>query len=388
MNKLWMACLGAWMLVCCATGTALAQTEAERVPFCGELSGQACAALEATTARMAALTAGVSENQVALYVKGGALGDQALTLHLTTTTAFVVEPATLARINALRAMPPEQLAADPAAAAETLTLPLAIDMRQTTAVAFSPSLLSLLAARFHMDIPPAVRFETRLVDGVLYIRLADYAVFGAQPAWMPEWVGIELASIVAAASASEVTSPDFNVQESQAALMTPGMGLAANVLYEVPPQQIDAYADFMRLTLQGTAELEGKPVNIYRLTWDIPRYLGGPLFAEQMGLPAAGYPNAMSLALGTVSAVLLHGLDAEVIQAVGVDDAYLYQVTTRVEWEMAIPGVQSQAARPTFGFTSTLSNRDLNAVQSIPVPAGAVVPPIGRLVQAFSPPAR
>jgi hypothetical protein len=66
-----------------------------------------------------------------------------------------------------------------------------------------------------------------------------------------------------------------------------------------------------------------------------------------------------------------------------VEDAYLYQVETRVEWEIGVAGGPSLAESPTIGFTSTMSNRDLNAAELIPVPEGAVVPPLNLLMQTF-----
>jgi hypothetical protein len=115
-------------------------------------------------------------------------------------------------------------------------------------------------------------------------------------------------------------------------------------------------------------------VQDYRLTWDIPRYLGGPLFAEQTGAPQ--HPSPQSYLYGSMGSVLFNGLDAGMNQAVGVDDSYVYSEAAVVEWALGIPGGPPLATRPTLGFSSTMQNSDLNSVIDISPPETAVVPPL------------
>jgi hypothetical protein len=331
---------------------------------------------------MAGLTSGTSENQLELYVTGGSLGDNKLSLRISREHTFSIEEDALTRLFELKAMTPEALQADPASLTETMLLPLAIDMNQTTTVALSPELVTFLADRFGADIPATLSFHTRSVDNVVYIRLADYTVFGVQPEWMPEWIGIQTRVILSDAVASSVASPEFNVQDAQDALVAPGAALSNGVIYHVPPQQMAAYADFMRLTSLGTSEVNGKPVKIVHLTWDIPRYLGSPLFAQHTGIFAtSGEPNPPSLLLGILGTVLLDGFHAQMTQTVGVEDSYLYAVETQITWALGLPGGLPLAERPTIGVTNTTLNRDLNAVASIPAPEGAVVLPIDTILQ-------
>ena len=385
MKKLWLAFLSAWVLIFLFAGAAMAQSEAVNlVPFCGELSERECAMLESVPATMAELTSGTSENQVELYVTGGPLSSNKLSLQISTANTFVIEPETFARLRELTAMSPQALAADPEAATEAMLLPLTIDTEQTTTVTLSPDLLAMLSARFGTEIPAEIAFHSRLVDGVAYTRLADYAVFGTQPDWMPEWIGIELMAFVPAAMAAEVASGEFNVEEAQDALMSPGAAMGAGVIYHVPAEQVAWYADFMQLESLGTMAIDGDTANLYRYTWNIPRYLGGPLFAQQAGiLGADGEPTPASRILAIVSTILLDGLQAEVTQAVGVDDPYLYAVDMQVTWALGIAGGPPLAERPLVGLRSTTINQDLNAVDAIPVPAGAVVPPISLLMQTM-----
>lgn len=392
MRKLCFASLCALLWACLFTSVALAQSEDPRadvmgVPFCGEIPERECAALAATSTVMAGLTSGTTENTMEVYLTGGALGDAALSLRISSENTFVAEPETLTRLVELKNMPPDALMADPAAISELMLLPLSIDIDQTITVAFSPELLEMLSTRFGTTPPVTFSFHTRIIDNVMYIRPADFAAFGAQPQWLPEWVGIRMIGLLSDTVASTMASEDFTTQdltETQNNLMTPGAALATGVVYYVPPDQISLYADFMHLSPLGTREMDGQQANVYGLTWDIPRYLGGALFAQQTGLSSTyGHPSMVSYLLGTLSVVLLDGLHAQTIQTVGVDDSYLYAVETQVEWALGIPGGARLAERPVLGFRSSTINRDLNAVEAIAPPARATVLPLDQFVNVI-----
>jgi hypothetical protein len=379
------ALLGALLWVCLPAGVAQAQSEeVASVPFCGELSETECAALEATSEVMAGLTSGTSEHQLEVYFTGGSLRENKLSLNISSQSTFVAEEKTLTRMLELKSMTPEALMASPAAATEAMLLPLSIDVDETNTVAFSPELLAMLSDRFGATLPATFSYHSRIVNDVMYIRPADFAVFGAQPEWMPEWVGIRMMGFLSDTIASTVTSPHFDVTDAQDALEAPGAEFSSGVVYHVPPEQMAAYADFMHLTSGGSRALDGQLVNVYSLTWDVPRYLGGPLFAQQIGLlPANGQPSPASRLLGILGTVLLDGLHAETTQAVGVEDSYLYVVETRVEWALGLPGGRLVAERPVIGYSSRTINRDLNAVASIPAPTGAMVLPIDQLLNVI-----
>jgi hypothetical protein len=385
MKKLWLASLCALLLVCLSAGVAQAQSEeVETVPFCSELSEAECAALEATSEVMAGITSGTTEHQMEVYFTGNALRENRLSLRISSERTFVVRPETLTRLFELQSMTPEALMASPAAVTEAMLLPLSIDSDQTSTVAFSPELVAMLSERFGTDLPASFSYHTRTVNNVMYIRPADFTVFGAQPEWMPEWLGVRMMGFLSDTIASAVESPEFNVTDAQDALVAPGAALSTGVVYHIPPEQMAAYADFMHLTSVGTRALDGQQVNVYSLTWDIPRYVGGPLFAEQTGLLAAtGHPSPASRLLGSLSAVLLDGLYAETTQAVGVEDSYLYAVETQVEWALGLPGGGLLAERPVIGYSSSTINRDLNTVTAVPAPAGAMVLPLDQLLNVI-----
>jgi hypothetical protein len=257
---------------------------------------------------------------------------------------------------------------------DAMRLPFVIDRDQTVTLAFSPELLEFLGERFGASFPASLSFHLRIVNQVIYIRLADYDFLGGQPDWMPEWIGIETRVLLSDSVTSAVASPDFNVADIQSMLVPPGAQLAGSIVYHVPPEQVAVYADFMNLSSRGLGEQNGATVTNYRLTWDIPRYLGGPLFAKHAGTHE--FPSATSRLYGSTAVILLDGLESSMNQAVSTEGSYVYSVDTQVRWAMGIPGGPPLAERPTLGLSISMQNSNLNSVEAIPTPEGAFVPPI------------
>jgi len=382
MRKLWLASLGAILLLCLSVSVVFAQSDEPTVPFCGDLSESECAAIDASSAQMAALTSGTSVNQFKLYGTGGALGDREVSLILTSDNTFVIDQQTLERLNTLKAMPPDEFAADPNAIAEAALMPLDIDTAQAVTLTVSPELATSLSATFHMSVPNTLSFHTRIVNGVIYVRLADFAIFAGKPEWMPEWIGVEARTFLSNTVSTSIANSTINAADIQHALMPPGAALEGTIIYHVPAEDIAAYQDFMKLVALGAGEQNGEAVKVYYLTWDLPRYFGGALFAERMGQES--YPSAESRLYGSLATILLDGLTTNMRQAIGISDSYVHSADTNVTWAVGIPGGPPIADRPTIGFSLSMHNSNLNQVKQILPPAGAIVLPINLLLGMMS----
>lgn len=374
MKKLWLASLLAMLMVCLSVTVAFAQDEVEEVPFCGSLSESECSDLDATSQLMTELTSGRSQREVKIYATNETLGEQEISLVLSTDRTFSIPPAALARMNELIAMSPDEFAADSTAIADAMLLPYDVDVDQSVALSFSPELMGQLQETFGISVPSSVAFHTRIVDEVVYIRLADFEIFAPQPDWVPEWIGIETRVLISDSVRNSVANGSVDPVKVQSALVPPGTALQGSIVYHVPAEDLAAYADFMSLVSVGTVSQNGELVHDYRLTWDIPRYLGGPLFAEQTG--ATQHPSPQSYLYGSMGSILFSGLDAGMNQGIGVNDSFVYSEATVVEWALGIPGGPPLATRPTLGFSSTMQNSDLNSVVEVSAPENAFVPPL------------
>ena len=83
--------------------------------------------------------------------------------------SVVSPPATIERMAELAAMGEEAIMADPALVSEALTLPFTIDRAQTVRVSLSPSLAGMFGFEMETELPFALSFHTRFLDGIAYV---------------------------------------------------------------------------------------------------------------------------------------------------------------------------------------------------------------------------
>lgn len=379
MLKLGIASLHALLLFFLFASISFAQDlESNKVPFCGELSEIECTTLDAASDNMAGLTSGTSVNEIKAYMANVPISEQELSVSLSTAYTFVVTPEVLTRLLLLSEMPLEELQADPNALGEAIRLPMTIDREQVISVAFSPELMAYLAKTLNTSIPSTLSFHLRVVNQVVYIRLADYSFLGLQPDWTPEWLGIQTRFLMSNTIASSLENPELDVAAIQKQLVAPGTAFANSIVYHIPAEQLAAYTDFLQLTSRGLYDRDGELVSTYRLTWNIPRYVGGPLFAEQLGTHE--FPSATSRLYASTATLIFDGLDTHMNQSIGVEDNYVHSVETEVRWAIGLPGGPPMSERTTVGVSRTMQNSNLNSVEAIAIPKDVFVVPIDVII--------
>lgn len=379
MFKLGIASFHALLLFVLFASTTFAQgTEITKVPFCGELSEVECATLDAASDNMAELTSGTSINEFKVYITNTPISEQELSIRVSTAYTFVTTPEVLTRLLTLSEMPVEALQADPIALGEAIRLPMTIDRDQVFSVDFSPELMAYLASALNTPIPPSLSFHLRVVNQVVYIRLADYSFLGLQSDTAPEWLGVQTRFLISNTIASALEDPELDVATIQNRLVAPGAAFANTIVYHVPVDQLAAYADFLQLASRGMADRDGELVSTYRLNWDIPRYVGGPLFAEQLGTHE--FPSTTSRLYASTATLIFDGLDTYMNQAIGIEDNYVHSVETSVRWALGLPGGPPMAERTTVGFSRTLQNSNLNSLEAIAIPKDVFVVPIDVII--------
>lgn len=378
MIKLGIASFHALLLLFLFTSNTFAQsTEVTKVPFCGELTELECATLDAASENMAGLTSGSSVNQFKVYVENFPVSEHELSISVSTAYTFMVRPETLTRILQLGEMPLAELQADSAALGEAIRLPMLIDRDQRVSMTFSPELATYLGDALNITIPSTLSFNLRVINQVVYIRLADFSFLGLQPGGTPEWLGIQTRFLLSNTIATALGNPDLDVAAVQKQLVAPGTAFANSIVYHLPADQLAAYADFLQLATRGLHDRDGELVSTYRLTWDIPRYVGGPVFAEQLGHE---FPSSTSRLYASTATLLFDGLDAHMNQSIGVENNYIHSVETEVRWALGLPGGPPMAERTTLGISRTMQNSNLNSLESIAIPQEVFIVPIDVII--------
>lgn len=351
---------------------ALAQEPpATDVVFCGELEPDDCVRLAASPAAMAGLVSGESLSILEFTFTSGEVATSGpMSVSIGIEGAFVAPPATIARMEELAALGQDAVMADPALVSEAMTLPLTIDTAQTVRVSLSPSLADALGVGLPVTLPPTLSFQTRFVDGVAYVRAADFAGFWPQATRFGEWIGIDLRFLVPGMLAQRAAAGEITAEQVADALVTPGAELPGAYIIRIPPSQEAAYARFVEIIALRDTVVDGKAAAVYRIRWDLPAYLASPVAAEHIYTASNGQVNIAPFASLILMAAtpLLQNVENEVVQQIGIAEPFLFQRDTSFGWALGDLRVQVR---------NLSANRSLNTLNAIPAPEEAFVPPIG-----------
>ena len=367
-------------LLLLTTMAALAQ-EAEEVVFCGDLSEADCALLNAAQTAQWGLTSGETAKAVSVYTSGfPRLASEGPALTFNNRSMFVADGATIDKMLSLQEEDLEQMVEDPQLLAEAMLLPFAIDSASTSTVALAPEVLALLSQALGRELPAELTYETRLIDGVVYVNLADLAVLIPQADSLGEWIGIDLMAFMPQIVENNIAEGEVDLDDVAKGILTPGQAMLVQpYLVMIEPGQEQMFGEFLEILPLRDVAIDGEIAAVYRMKMDVPGYVASPAFQARFGSGEAGIPEYSSgvdftgILMRIVSSVLASNAEAMVIQGIGYDDAYVHAQDMQMGWGLAGRNINVQIQS---------GNANLNNIEAIPVPANAFVPPI-RLIMGL-----
>lgn len=386
----------ALLLMLISTSFAYAQSDDDsKMVFCGELSAADCELLTESESALWTATSGESATYTALFVDQLDEPDSAqATVAVANRTMFVTEQAILDRMEALAETDIEEITADKEVLVEALMLPLSVDNASATVVELSPDLTARISQALRLDIPSEQTFETRLIDGILYVNMTSFSQFIPAAGNFGEWIGIDLMAFMPQVMENRLNDPELDLEEIAeevaVALTPPGkVILAQPYLVKVEPGDEEMFNDFLEILPLRNAELDGQAIAVYRMKMDVPAYAGSPAFADNFpGFRSAierVVPNEMAsdrdvagTVINSVGRIVLRDSDAVAVQGIGFEDAYLYGM--EMDMGMSLFGRR-------FDVQIQSANANINSLEEVPVPANAFVPPIRLilgLIETFS----
>ena len=389
MKRLAVAFAATLLLVIVPAGLAQAQAAEEdnQVIFCGRLTPEDCDLLNASQDAMLTLASGEASNIIEISIGGAdSTAARPASLRLTSLSTFATTPETIERMAELSAMDPAELVADPALVAESMMLPLQVDTAQTGIIEFSPELADLVEARTGIDLPNELEYNTRMVDGVLYIRVADFAGLVPQITMFGDWIGIEMDAIMplvldSAAEKAEAGEAPADTEDLVEGMEPPGSAMTSAYVVMIEPGQEEAYASFLELVALRDTTIEGNEAAVYGMKMDVPRYFVSPVFAEHVRsmLVERGSTEADSSIwvpmVGASMALLFRNASAEVQQSVDLSNANTYDIDMALSWTLGGVNLRVDIAA---------ENRSLDSVSAIPAPEDAFVPPLRLIMPLLS----
>ena len=387
-----------WIAVILAlapAGTVFAQSDAPAV-FCGDLAEADCQLLTDTRATMEELTAGASQFRVAGTFEdlGGALtGD----FTYGQDTRFNIEPATLARIQEVRAMDEEQLAVlmnDQAAYTEFMIDILnGLDLAQTLHLTLSPSLRESISAMIRINLPAELDVSYVLKDGVIYVNLGALAKIVPSLSFLAGWTGVNAPDAIALFVDEGMLTPPDDAADFQTGLLLPGLAYTgAGLLGD--DQRAAMFDAHMALVRDGEERINGVQTARFLTELDLVALLADPdvqlwlidVFGEglmgSLGITKEN-PGGVPFVLNMMGPALFNELEYSIVQNVGLEDTYLYRNEVDLTWDMtrlARAFGRQVDNRVLVQFITSNDNSEFNTAQ-VDAPRGALVLPLGLIMQ-------
>lgn len=401
----------ALVLMLLYAGSALAQ---DAPSYCENLTDDECALIESSQAAMQNVYSGNSEVQLSvLLTEIPEMPIQDFGFAYQQVSSFSMNEDASALVSELQGMSPmerQQMLMEPDALPEMLTelilgTSTAIDM----AVAFSDEVAQVLSDESGLPVPTEMAFSLVLLDGILYVNLDALAEIVPELAIFSGWVGFEMEPLLAMAfqDTTALDMSDPNAQAMGNGLAAANFGASGPLVVSLntvdPTESVTQFLDVERLEDDS---IDGNDVAVFRTTFDFASFFASPIFYQLVemamqdesisgGAPADAETVEQTVAMAQVfGPMLLSNLNLELLEGVGLDDAYLYGTSFLLEWDLSnivqLAGMAEGAgvelppldpnSQPFIGIESLSLNSGINEPVEIEAPEGAMVIPIEALM--------
>ena len=372
-------------------------------PFCGELSQTDCQILVDAQALMMEVGSITLDWQVEAAVSGiPDLTDEDLRFETAMTMNVHLDPLWREQFDALRTDRPEELLdAQGEFAQQVLDLYENLDMELDMQMTLPAVLSQIMEADADLVLPDTLKFESRLVDGYVYINMDRIAesdptlAAEMQAAGIEGWIGFDFVSLLEQQMGSAGEAPDPALLGS----MQMGMAFDQMMADESVRTLLESYRSIERL---ADEERDGTPVAIFRTSFDLARLVANPDFTRILRetadslVAASGEtidPQELGMAiLGVqlVANVLTRSFEFQHVQAIGVEKPYLYDESTVLEMDLSglvtlleMSGEEMpptlRDAQPLFNLTVETRYADFDNVPAIEAPEDAEIIPLDSL---------
>jgi hypothetical protein len=262
-----------------------------------------------------------------------------------------------------------------------------MDMSFTMQYMVAPEVAALLSADSEIPMPESLTFEIRLIDGIMYMNVADLRALDPSMAeeLTSDWIGIDYVGML-------------QMQMDQGAMgEDPMTSAAASGL--AMSEMMSRMEDFVAVERLDDVALDGQDGAVFAYTLDIIGFLTSDLFRTAMeemtaslgeDTSAAELREALSM-IDFVAPMLFRDLDIATSTVIGLDDKLTHNQSFDLTWDLASlmqlaamsdPSVAEALgdAEPvvTFGFTADYS--DFNDEMIFEVPEDAQMIPLEQLL--------
>ena len=374
-------------------------------PFCGELDAADCQLLADSQELMAGVESMTMALQVDAAMRGiPELADEDLMFGMSMDMSVHLDPAFNEQMRALAMSGPEELLAAQDELAQMVvdfydTLAMDMDMEMM----LPGALLQVLEAEEDVVLPETMIYQTRMVDGYVYVNLDVLAEsipeLGAEMAseGIEGWIGFDFVGQLEQQMSGAAPVPNTSTLES----MQMGMAFNQMMADETIRALLDPYVTVERL---ADEERDGMPVAVFRTSVDLGSMVSNPDFTRMLReaadsmIAASGETvdqqelGAGLLGVQMLANILARSFEFEIVQAVGIEQPYVYDYGMMMEMDLS--GLLTLAAmigedlppellraKPVFSFDMDASYADYDSAPAVEAPEGAQIIPLDSMDQ-------
>ncbi len=375
-------------------------------PYCGDLTPEDCAIIEASAVAMSAVRSYAFDFEYAMRLEGvPELPADPLAISYGMDGLWAIDESgyeAIAQMSALQAMPSLDAMSDLAERMPALMADMYRGMQfdGTLMMNMSPEIAAEISAESDVPFPEELSFGMRMVDGMAYINLADFKALAPEELEdLPsDWLGVDLAGLMERNMEDAMLSGEMVGGENLAAGLVVGAGITSLT---------QAFEPFMNIERLDDVSIGDQSAAVFRTSVDLIGFFSSQAFRDfvmqiMSMVPSESGDSLTSqdmqdieeglTMLGLLAPMLFQGLDANSETMIGLDDFYAYDNTLHLSWDLTsllqfaamsdpelgaqlLPG---QSSIIEFGFDSTFDQ--FNEEFTVEAPEDVEIIPLDMMV--------
>ncbi len=342
MRKFISALLCAFLLTSSLVAPVLAQDSPFVPPvICGDLDADDCSLMQASSAAMQEVTSYAFDTEYNVLVTGLPDMDvERVDISILANGMLQIDPDVVAAMQEVAEVTMSGDADATAAAmaelpAVVLDFYSGIGFDGEISIIMPEDLAALLSEDSEVPMPAELSLTFRIVDGMFYMRIADFKEFAPDLEEIPaDWIGFDLVGLMEQ-SMAQGDSGEFDVESMTSGMV--GTGLAY--------QLIGAMEPFVTVERLDDVELDGQSGAVFHSSVDMVEFFSSDAFAAFVRDSAAaiGADDAETTAqldegltmAGFLAPMIFGGMEIDNEITIGVDDFYLYGQDFLFRWDLS-----------------------------------------------------
>jgi len=358
--------IGILLCVVLLVTSGLVQAQTDTKTYCGDLKAADCTLLTESEAATKALESHSFKLDMTLDVSGlPDMPSDKLSFKLTGSGATAVDQKSMPDMSKFD---PSTLSKDPKAIFDLLAK---VIPSVSADLEFSLTIPTELTKDMkNTKLPNPLKLHVKLVEGIAYVNVGDFADVVPQLKGAKGWMGMSLPDLMTAV----MKQPQFHMNMGG---MSSSMAMSADMtkLFSDPK----TFATFIKIERLADSEVGSRKVAVFKTTLDYPAMFAMPAVQEMIlqQATAAGAKlteKDKTMILDQIQ-LMAKGMEFSSTQSIDLENKYVLETSINMKLDFSSMKPMMGSA-PVITLQGTVTQADFNSVPTITAPEGALVLPV------------